>query len=78
MGMNPWDKQAVSIALPSVSLGGIPAIGGDVASGASDAQAEKLKEVQSGPWVPADAMAFDKIVNPVALRKEIIEVLHRE
>jgi acetyl-CoA carboxylase carboxyltransferase component len=25
MGMNPWDRQAVSLALPSVSLGGVPA-----------------------------------------------------
>ena len=28
MGMNPWDHQAISMALPSVSLGGVPAIGG--------------------------------------------------
>jgi methylmalonyl-CoA decarboxylase subunit alpha len=77
MGMNPWDKQAINIALPSVSLGGVPAIGGDAAARASEEQAQKMKEVQSGAWVPADSMAFDKIVDPKDLRKEIIDVLHR-
>ena len=77
MGMNPWDSQAMSIALPSVSLGGMPAIGGDVAAKTSAEESAKMQEVQSGAWVPADSMAFDKIVNPVDLRNEIIDVLHR-
>jgi acetyl-CoA carboxylase carboxyltransferase component len=77
MGMNPWDKQAISIALPSVSLGGIPAIGGADAAGASAEDADRLQALQSGAWVPADAMAFDKVVNPTALRREIIAVLQR-
>lgn len=77
MGMNPWDRQAISIALPSVSLGGVPAIGGDAAAKASASEAAQMREVQSGAWVPADAMAFDKIVSPVDLRNEIIAVLHR-
>ena len=77
MGMNPWDNQAISIALPSVSLGGVPAIGGDIAAKASEEEANKMKEIQSGAWVPADSMAFDKIVNPKDLRNEIINVLHR-
>ena len=77
MGMNPWDRQAISIALPSVSLGGMPAIGGAEAAKASAEDAGRLQELQSGAWVPADAMAFDKVVNPAALRREIIAVLHR-
>jgi acetyl-CoA carboxylase carboxyltransferase component len=77
MGMNPWDQQAISLALPTVSLGGVPAIGGDVAAKASTDEAARMKEVQSGAWVPADAMAFDKVVEPAALRREIIEVLER-
>ena len=77
MGMNPWDRQAISIALPSVSLGGIPAIGGADAAGASATDADRLQALQSGAWVPADAMAFDKVVNPTALRREIIAVLQR-
>ncbi len=77
MGMNPWDKQAINIALPSVSLGGVPAIGGDVAAKASAEESTQMQEVQSGAWVPADSMAFDKVINPADLRNEIIAVLER-
>ncbi|NND69151.1 MAG: carboxyl transferase [Halioglobus sp.] len=77
MGMNPWDQQAISLALPSVNLGGVPAIGGAQAAKATEEEAAHLQEVQSGAWVPADAMAFDKVVAPAELRNEIISVLHR-
>ena len=76
MGMNPWDRQTISLALPSVTLGGVPAIGGAEAARASVEEAEQLRELQSGAWVPADSMAFDKVINPVELRNEIIQVLH--
>lgn len=75
MGMNPWDRQTISLALPSVSLGGVPAIGGAQAAGASEQDAEKMRERQSGAWIPADAMAFDKVVDPRLLRNEIILAL---
>ncbi len=77
MGMNPWDRQAISLALPSVTLGGVPAIGGAEAAKASADEAAHMQDVQSGAWVPADAMAFDKVVAPQQLRNEIIDVLHR-
>ena len=75
MGMNPWDHQVISIALPSVLLGGVPAIGGAEAARASSEEAAKMRELQSGAWVPADAMAFDKIIDPRDLRNEVIDVL---
>ncbi len=78
MGMNPWDRQAINIALPSVSLGGVPAIGGDQAARASAEEARQMREVQSSAWVPADAMAFDKVIHPAELRNEIIDVLWRD
>ncbi len=78
MGMNPWDNQAISLALPSLSLGGVPAIGGDAAAKASEAEAAQMREVQSEAWVPADSMAFDKIISPVDMRNEIIDALHRD
>jgi acetyl-CoA carboxylase carboxyltransferase component len=77
MGMNPWDGQAISLALPSVSLGGVPAIGGAEAAQANETEAAHMQDVQSGAWVPADAMAFDKVVDPRELRKEIIAALMR-
>ena len=76
MGMNPWDHQAISIALPSVSLGGVPAIGGAEAARAGEQQAAQLQDIQSGAWVPADAMAFDKVIDPRDMRDELIAVLH--
>jgi acetyl-CoA carboxylase carboxyltransferase component len=76
MGMNPWDNQAVSIALPSVTLGGVPAIGGAEAARASEEEAAHLRDLQSGAWVPADSMAFDKVVAPAELRNEVIAALH--
>lgn len=75
MGMNPWDKQVISLALPCVSLGGVPAIGGAQAARATEEEAQQLQKVQSGAWIPADSMAFDKIVAPQALRNEIIRAL---
>ncbi len=75
MGMNPWDRQAISLALPSVTLGGVPAIGGAEAARASQEEAQQMQELQSGAWVPADAMAFDKVIDPVDLRNEILDVL---
>ena len=75
MGMNPWDRQAISFALPSVSLGGVPAIGGAEAARASETEAQRMRDIQSGAWVPADAMAFDKVIDPAGLRNEILTVL---
>ncbi|GAB3270325.1 acyl-CoA carboxylase subunit beta [Parahaliea aestuarii] len=75
MGMNPFDHQTVSLALPCVSLGGVPAIGGAAASGADAGEAEQMAALQAGAWVPADAMAFDKVIDPRQLRNEIIAAL---
>lgn len=77
MGMNPWDQQVISLALPSVSLGGVPAIGGAEAARASEAEAQQMQAAQSGAWVPADTMAFDKVIAPQYLRNELIEALKR-
>ena len=78
MGMNPWDRQAISLALPGVSLGGIPARGALKATSADSAQAARLSLSQSGAWVPADAMAFDRVIDPRALRDEVVDALCRE
>ncbi|WP_116364543.1 acyl-CoA carboxylase subunit beta [Parahaliea mediterranea] len=75
MGMNPFDHQTVSLALPCVSLGGVPAIGGAAASGADASEAEKMAALQAGAWVPADAMAFDRVIDPRQLRNEILRAL---
>lgn len=75
MGMNPWDGQVISLALPSVNLGGVPAIGGATAAQASAEDSAELERLQSGAWVPADAMAFDKVIDPRELRNAVIDAL---
>lgn len=77
MGMNPWDKQAISLALPSVSLGGVPAIGSSAVAKLDAQESERIREIESGAWVPADSMAFDKIVDPKDLRAELVAVIER-
>ena len=77
MGMNPWDHQVISLALPGVNMGGIPAIGGAEAARASEEEAAQLQELQSGAWIAADAMAFDKVIAPDQLRNELISALQR-
>jgi len=77
MGMNPWDRQAISLALPSVALGGVPALGSASVAGANAEDAARIQEIESGAWVPADSMAFDKIVDPDTLRDEISAALLR-
>ncbi|TXS95435.1 carboxyl transferase [Parahaliea maris] len=75
MGMNPFDHQVVSLALPCVSLGGVPALGGAAASGAAEDEAERMAALQSGAWIPADAMAFDRVIDPRQLRNEVLNAL---
>jgi acetyl-CoA carboxylase carboxyltransferase component len=75
MGMNPWDRQAISLALPSVSLGGVPAIGSSAVAKLDAQESERIQKIESGAWVPADSMAFDKIVDPRDLRAELIAAL---
>ncbi|MDO8861225.1 carboxyl transferase domain-containing protein [Haliea sp. E1-2-M8] len=77
MGMNPWDRQLLSLALPGVSLGGIPALGAAAATGADSHATDALVAQQSGAWAGADAMAFDRVIDPRELRNELIEALLR-
>lgn len=77
MGMNPWDRQTISLALPSVSLGGVPAIGSTAVAKLDAQESERIQKIESGAWVPADSMAFDKIVDPRDLRAELIAAITR-
>ena len=75
MGMNPWDRQVISLALPSANLGGVPAIGGAAAAKASETEALAMAQAQSAAWIPADTMAFDRVIDPRELRNELISAL---
>jgi acetyl-CoA carboxylase carboxyltransferase component len=75
MGMNPFDHQTVTLAFPGISLGGLPAPGGAAASKASEAEAERMGELQSSTWVAADNLGYDRVIDPRDLRNELIQVL---
>jgi acetyl-CoA carboxylase carboxyltransferase component len=76
MGMNPFDGQSVTLALPPVSLGGVPAGSGGVAAG-TDAEAQaRLEAAQGGgAWPAADNLGYDEVVDPRDLRNRLLSVL---
>jgi acetyl-CoA carboxylase carboxyltransferase component len=75
MGMNPFDGQSVTLALPPVSLGGVPAGSGSVAAGSGDEERERLEAAQGGAWTAADNLAYDEVVDPRELRNRLLSVL---
>jgi acetyl-CoA carboxylase carboxyltransferase component len=75
MGMNPFDRQTVTLAFPGISLGGLPALGGAAAAKASDAERERMSDRQSGAWAAADNLGYDRVIDPRAFRNELIQVL---
>lgn len=76
MGQNPFSGQTITLALPTATLGAMPARGGAGAakldSGAADGLAE---QESSGPWRFADTLAYDDIVAPDELRARLTAVL---
>lgn len=76
MGMNPFDDQTITLALPGISLGGIPAIGGgNAAKVDEDTQAQLAAAETSGSWSSGDTMAYDEIIDPRDLRNMLLTSL---
>ncbi len=73
MGMNPFDRQTVSYALPGISLGAMPASSGSDAAhlDANARQAAAVAQDQSG-WIAGDNLAFDEIIEPTELRNALL------
>jgi len=75
MAMNPFDKQAISLGVLGLNLGGIPATGGTKAANMSEKEAKKIANAQaSGAWTAGDALAYDEIVKPC----EILKILSQK
>ena len=72
MAMNPFDHQTVTLALPGISLGGVPAFGGAQAAGSSQRDAEALRATQESAWRPADNGGYDRVIDPRELRNELL------
>jgi acetyl-CoA carboxylase carboxyltransferase component len=75
MAMNPFDRQTLTLAFTGISLGGLPAHGGAAASKASDADSERMGELQSSAWAAADNLGYDRVIDPRELRNELIQAL---
>ena len=76
MGMNPFDGQSVTLALPPVSLGGVPAGSGGVAAGTDTETQGRLEGLQGGgAWPAADNLGYDEVVDPRELRNRLLSVL---
>ena len=76
MAMNPFDHQTISLALPGVYLGGIPAKRGSQAANLDNNIQELLTTLENGgAWYAADNMAYDEIIDPRELRNALLQAL---
>jgi len=75
MAMNPFDRQTLTLAFTGISLGGLPALGGAAAAKASEADRDRMGELQSGAWAAADNLGYDRVIDPRDLRNELIQAL---
>ena len=75
MAMNPFDRQTVTLALPGISLGGVPAFGGARAAGSSAEEENRMAGLQEAAWTPADNGSYDRVIDPRELRNELLHAL---
>lgn len=76
MGQNAFGGQTVSLALPGVTLGGIPAAVGGATAKADDATRASLVENENaGPWRLASTATYDDVVDPRELRDALLAAL---
>jgi methylmalonyl-CoA decarboxylase subunit alpha len=76
MAQNPFDKQTLSLSLPGVTMGAMPASSGGRAAKLDAAEQAKAEAAQaSGPYKMADHLVYDDIIDPAELRNRILEGL---
>jgi acetyl-CoA carboxylase carboxyltransferase component len=76
MAMNPFDRQTLTLALPGITVGGIPAKGGGNAAKINEDTALQLAAAEaSGSWTAGDTMAYDEIIDPREMRNALIKGL---
>ena len=73
MAQNPFDRQTLCYALPTVTLGAMPAeSGGRAAKLSADEQAAVEREQAAGAWKMAARFGYDDILDPRELRRGIL------
>lgn len=78
MGMNPFDHQSLSLALPGISLGAMPADSGGQAAKLDSETRQQISEAEVGSaWSAGDNLAYDEVVEPGELRNFLLRGLGR-
>ncbi len=76
MGMNPFDGQTVTLALPGTRLGAMPAdSGADAAKLEGDARMVLANAEIGGAYSAADTMSYDDVIDPRELRNRLLAAL---
>lgn len=76
MAQNPFDKQTLCYAFPTVTLGAMPAESGSTAAKLDDEERARIVNEQSaGAWKMAARMGYDDILDPRELRNAILNGL---
>jgi acetyl-CoA carboxylase carboxyltransferase component len=76
LAMNPFDGQTLSLAFPGAQLAAMPGAGAAGAAKASSEVRDALAAAETGgPWAPAEAMAYDEVVDPRELRNTLLAAL---
>ena len=73
MGMNPFDRQSLSLALPGISLGAMPADSGGQAAKLDQQARQQVSAAEAdSAWLAGDNLAYDEIVPPTQLRNFLL------
>ena len=76
MAQNPFDRQTISYAFPSITISSMPAAsGGRSAKLDAEEQARIEREQNEGPWRIAGGMGYDDIIDPRELRNALLHGL---
>lgn len=76
MAMNPFDGQTLSLTLPSISLGAMPAQSGGQSAGLdAESRARIAVEQSRAAFALADRMVFDNVIAPAELRNALLDSL---
>lgn len=76
MAQNPFDNQTLSLSLPGVTMGAMPASsGGPTAKLNPEEQAAAEAAQAAGPYKMAQGLVYDDIIDPSELRDKILDGL---
>ncbi|MGD9598242.1 MAG: acyl-CoA carboxylase subunit beta [Steroidobacteraceae bacterium] len=76
MGMNPFDRQTISLAFPAIALGSMPAASGAEAARLDEAARARIAAGQAdGAYHIADRLGYDDIIDPRDLRNALLSGL---